>query len=212
MAVVYCFGDSITYGAWDIRGGGWSARLRNYLDDLQEKDESLYFLSYNLGIPGETTDGLVKRFTHELNAREREGEEAIFIFAFGANDSVFMSGKNEFRVPKDRFVSNLQSILDQAMRISKKIILLNITPVDEALCASRYEGKDKLRLNENIEEYNALIVGLAQKSGILLVDVYSAYTNVNYKDLLSEDGLHPNEKGHQLIFEKIKQAITPLVS
>jgi acyl-CoA thioesterase I len=119
MAVIYCFGDSITYGAWDIKEGGWVTRLRNYFDELQLKDQTKYFLSYNLGIPGETTDGLVKRFEGELNAREREGEDAIFIFAFGANDSVFLPSKNGFRVSKNRFVSNLETVYDIAKKSFK---------------------------------------------------------------------------------------------
>ncbi len=206
MAVIYCFGDSITYGAWDIGEGGWAARLRKHLDDLQAKDPDLYFLSYNLGIPGETTDGLVKRFEAELDAREREGEEAIFIFAFGANDSVFLPATKEFRVPQGRFVSNLQSVLNSAAKISRKIVMLNITPADEEICARRYEGK-KLRLNKNVEEYNGLLSKLAKESNIPLVDIYSAYLAKKPSTLLSEDGLHPNDAGHQIIFDKVKEAL-----
>ena len=90
-------GDSITYGAWDIQGSGWASRLRLYLDGVQEKDESKYFLTYNLGIPGENTDGLVGRFESEFKARSRnEDEESVFVFAYGANDSVFFKSTNEF--------------------------------------------------------------------------------------------------------------------
>jgi lysophospholipase L1-like esterase len=212
MAVIYCFGDSITYGAWDIKNSGWVSRLRGYLDELQEKDQSLYFLSYNLGIPGETTDGLVKRFQTEYLARAKEDgeEESVFFFAFGANDSVFFKSTNEFRVSKDRFVSNLQKVIDSAKSNSKKIALVNIAPADEAVCAKNY-GDRKLRLNKNVEAYNKLIENLAQINDCKLVDIYSAYISKSYKNLLSEDGLHPNEKGHQLIFEKVREVIDHLI-
>jgi acyl-CoA thioesterase I len=213
MAVIYCFGDSITYGAWDIKNSGWSARLRDYLDDIQLKDPAKYFLSYNLGIPGETTDGLVQRFDIEFAARskEEEGEESIFIFAFGANDSVFMPKAGTFKVPVERFVGQMERILDTATLHSKKILLLNITPADEAVCAERYAGKDKQRLNKNVEMYNAALAELASKKNIPLVDVYSAYTSADPVTLLSEDGLHPNEAGHKVIFEKVKAALDPLL-
>jgi lysophospholipase L1-like esterase len=213
MAVVYCFGDSITYGAWDIQGSGWVARLRRHLDELQEKDQSLYFLSYNLGIPGETTDGLVKRFQTEYLARAKEDgeEESVFFFAFGANDSVFFKSTNEFRVSKDRFVSNLQKVIDSAKSNSKKIALVNIAPADEAVCAERFKERDKVRLNKNVEDYNRLISEIAKTNGLSLVDVYSAFVETDYKKLLSEDGLHPNEKGHQLIFEKVKVVLEKLI-
>jgi lysophospholipase L1-like esterase len=211
MAVIYCFGDSITYGAWDIQGSGWASRLRLYLDGVQEKDESKYFLTYNLGIPGENTDGLVGRFESEFKARSRnEDEESVFVFAYGANDHVFVPNKKEFVVLEERFISNFQSVLDIATKISKKIILLNITPADEAVCAKNY-GDRKLRLNKNVEAYNKLIENLAQINDCKLVDIYSAYISKSYKNLLSEDGLHPNEKGHQLIFEKVKEALKTFI-
>ncbi len=213
MAVIYCFGDSITYGAWDIQKSGWSARLRDYLDDIQLKDSSKYYLSYNLGIPGETTEGLIKRFEVEFNARskEEEGEESIFIFAFGANDSVYMPQAGNFKVSKERFIGNLEGILNMASKHSNKIILVNITPADEAICAERYAGKDKVRLNKNVIEYNQALYELATKRGLTLVDVYSAYDAAGYKTLLSEDGLHPNETGHQVIIEKVREALDPLL-
>lgn len=207
MAVVYLFGDSITYGAWDIERGGWAARLRNHLDGLQLKDSSLYFLCYCLGVPGETTDGLAKRFEAEIGAREREGEDAIFVFAYGANDSVFVPSTKGFRVPEERFVKNMESALDAARAITDKIVMLNVTPADEAICASRYGAKDKVRLNANVVAYNALITEIGKRRSIPIVDVYGEYAKGDFRQFLSEDGLHPNEKGHQLIFEKVKVAI-----
>ena len=211
MAVIYLFGDSITYGAWDIEGSGWTARLRKYLDEVQLKDDSKYYLCYNLGIPGETTDGLVGRFDRELSARERLGEEAVFVFAFGANDSVHVPSMNGFRVPEDRFIRNMKAAIDSARTVSKNIILANITPVDEAVCASRYGAKDKVRLNKNVERYNDLIAAIAQEKMVPAVDVYRPFVDSVPKVLLSEDGLHPNEKGHQLIFELVRDALSPLL-
>jgi acyl-CoA thioesterase-1 len=211
MAIVYCFGDSITYGAWDIERGGWANRLRNHLDDLQLKDSSLYYLCYNLGIPGDTTDGLAERFDIELAVRKRhdKGEESIFVFAFGANDSVFKPTKNDFSVPIDRFVANMDAVIRKASAISQKIILVNILPCDEAILADRYIGKDKVRLNSNVEAYNKALATFAADRKLPLVDVYSEYVKRDFKLLLSEDGLHPNEKGHEVIFQEVKDSLTP---
>ncbi len=215
MAVIYCFGDSITYGAWDIQGGGWTTMLRKYLDDKQEKDDDLYYLTYNLGIPGENTDGFLKRFELELVARSLAGRgptgpgESVFIFAFGANDYVYIPATKEFVIPQERFVANMQRAIDIAKKVSTKIILLDITPADEAICMKKY-GDRKLRLNKNVETYNSLLADLAKKNSLALVDVYSEYLANDYKKILSEDGLHPNDKGHQLIFEKVKIALEKL--
>ncbi len=207
MAIIYLFGDSITYGAWDVANSGWATLLRRHLDEKQEKDPNLYYLTYNLGIPGETTSGLLDRFKSEFEAREREdrGEENIFVFAFGANDSVFIPSKGVYAIVPDLFKSNYQSVLDIAKGSSRKIIMLNITPVDEKVCIERYATKDKIRLNSNVAKYNGLIQEIAARNQIPLVDVHSSYMASDYRKLLSEDGLHPNSEGHRAIFELIKQ-------
>jgi lysophospholipase L1-like esterase len=55
IETICVFGDSITWGAYDPERGGWVNRLRN---DLEKKEIE----SYNLGISGDTTADLLKRF------------------------------------------------------------------------------------------------------------------------------------------------------
>ena len=210
MAVIYCFGDSITYGAWDIEKGGWANRLRSYVDMLQSKNDNLYYLLYNLGIPGENTDAFLRRFESELASRTKMGRgalgpgEALFVFAFGANDYVYLPQEDRFVVPQDTFVQNLEQAIVLAQKSSSRIFLLNITPADENICAEKY-GNRKVRLNKNVEIYNKLIASICEKNKCILIDVYAPFTSS--QNVLSEDGLHPNDSGHQLIFEQVKNAI-----
>jgi len=204
MAQIFCFGDSITYGAWDVVNSGWAQKLRIYLDKKQEEDSSLYFLIYNLGIPGETTDSLVNRFLPETKARIREDrqEENIFIFAYGANDSATILSQNNFSVDVKDFKNNLKNTIDQAKNFGNKIFILNITPVNEELTANPV-NKAKSRLNKYIEKYNQNIKEISEDNGIYFVDVNSAFMNNNYKGLFCEDGLHPNEFGHEIMFNEL---------
>ncbi len=216
MAVIYCFGDSITYGAWDIKEGGWANRLRNHLDELQAKDPDLYYLTYNLGIPGENSDAFLNRFETELAARAKGGRgpagpgEAVFILAFGANDYTFIPSKNEFVVSPENFIANMQNAINIAQKTSSKILLLNITPADEVICKKNY-GDRKLRLNKNVEMYNSLLSDLAEKNNCQLIDIYSAFVSAGLVNTLSEDGLHPNDTGHTVIFEKVKNNLAKII-
>ena len=133
MAIIYAFGDSITYGAWDIEKSGWAARLRKHLDDMQERDPNFYALFYNLGIPGETTNGFIARFEIEYKSRLRDGEKAIFIFAYGANDAAYLTEESQFKVPIVTFKENLESMIASAKKISPDILVVNILPVVESL-------------------------------------------------------------------------------
>ncbi len=212
MAQIFCFGDSITYGAWDVDSSGWAQKLRIYLDKKQEEDDSLYFLTYNLGIPGETTEGLVNRFLPEIKARIREEkqEENIFIFAYGANDSAIIPSQNKFRVEVDNFENNLVNTIDQAKKFGNKIFILNIAPVDEELTAHPI-NKDKSRLNEYVNKYNERIKKIADNKSIYLIDVNSAFMDNDYKRLFCEDGLHPNESGHEILFNSLLKVLRQVI-
>ena len=73
------WGDSIAYGAWDS-AGGWADRLRVYLHgrEIDSRFEDYYWV-YNLGIPGETSSDLAKRFEAELLPRTPH----VALFAIG---------------------------------------------------------------------------------------------------------------------------------
>jgi len=205
MTQIFCFGDSITYGADDVVLSGWVTRLRLYL----EKDPNFKGLVCNLGIPGETTKGLVSRFETETKVRIREDKEieSIFIFAYGANDSAFVPSKNHFRVNVDTFKENLNKTIIEAKKFSNKIYIQTITPVVEEETVNPI-NKDKSRTNKWIEEYNSKVLEVAKEQGIEVIDINPAYLKQNYKDLFCKDGLHPNDKGHELIFKTVLEKIT----
>ena len=58
--------------------------------------------------------------------------------------------------------------------------------------------------NSSIEEYNQALKDICEKEKLQHIDIYKEFLKqADYKKLL-EDGLHPNDKGHQLIFEIVK--------
>ena len=212
MAQIFCFGDSITYGAWDVDNSGWANQLRAYLDRKQLEDDDLYFLTYNLGIPGETTTGLVGRFLSETKVRIREErpEENIFILAYGANDSAVVLNQDNFRVDIEDFKKNLENVINQAKKFGSKIVIVNITPVDEELTANPV-NMNKSRLNQNIQTYNEAIKELVDNNNLYLVDVNSAFMSFDHRSLFCEDGLHLNESGHKIIFDELLKVMKPII-
>jgi len=64
-------GDSIVYGAWDEEKHGYVNRL---MEDLKENNQVENI--YGLGIPGETTAGLLKRIDTELKIRRVKNKKS----------------------------------------------------------------------------------------------------------------------------------------
>jgi lysophospholipase L1-like esterase len=190
------FGDSITMGAWDLEKGGWGNRLRLFIDTEQRsggiKD---YFATYNLGVDGDTTDGLLKRFQAEAEFRN----SSIIIFAIGSNDSVFDKAKNKFLVPLDEFEINIKRLIDEARNISQTVIFLSAGIIDEKKTKPLVWASDFYQENKNVLLYNQKIKEITEKNEVLYLDIFDSLSE---KDL--EDGVHPNSGGHEKIYLKVK--------
>jgi len=196
MSTICAFGDSITWGALDTEKGGWVERLKAY---LLESDNDVY----NLGVSGDKTPHILERFEIETKARVEEGEDVILVFAIGINDSYFIQSKNDFMTPPDNFKRNIQEIIERAQKISSKIIFIGLTPVDESKTRPIPWDTDKFFKNENIEKYNEITRAACEEKKVHFVEIFNNWIKSDYQDML-EDGLHPNSKGHQKIFETVK--------
>ena len=105
---VLVFGASITQGFWDSRGG-WVERLIEHynnlaLQDLRSNNQPEVF---NLGISGDTTTGLAKRFKNEVDVRLWPKEHYIFIFSIGTNNAAIEQGQP--RSTSEKYQADLES-------------------------------------------------------------------------------------------------------
>jgi len=209
MARICVFGDSITYGAWD-KDGGWVQRLSQFfVEKYLSNPNDFYYSVYNLGIlAGNTTEDLLERFEFEIKQRlKEEDDEIIVVFAIGANDSNFVHNKNDFWVQPVKFEKNIKRLIDIAQKFSSKIIFVGLTPVEEQKVCPMPWDIDKSSKNKNIQKYNQIIKQVCQKNDVYFIEIFEDWIKMDYKKLL-EDGLHPNSKGHQKIFEIVKDFLT----
>ena len=208
MPQILCFGDSITYGSLDFEGSGWYGELRRHMDGLRSANPEFYALTYNLGVPGEATDGLLERFALETEARFslRQKEEAVFIFQFGANDACVIPSTGKFRVEKEQYIKNLRTVVEQARNFGGAILFLNITPVIDRITENQLD-KDKSRKNAYVNEYNQALADFCAESQAPLIDISSLFIG-DEDELISADGLHPTTKGHRVIADAVIPAVT----
>lgn len=216
MAQILVFGDSIAYGAGDEKEGGWVNRLRKVLDKAPFTSPDFYCLVYNLAISGDSLDDLLERFELETKQRLKEGEETIFIFAIGINDSQFIHSQNKLRCLPPEFKNNLQKLIKLTEKFSSKIIFMGLTPVDEVKTTPLPWDNDKSYKNEYIKKYNNIIKSVCEENkiypvrkqaelsnGVYFIEIFDELIQSDYKNLLA-DGLHPNSQGHQKIFEMVR--------
>lgn len=208
MAQILVFGDSITLGAWDAEGG-WVDRLKKFLNkrtlSVPEFWNTDFLEVYNLGvssISGEDSGSLLERF--ESEAKRRLGEyETVFIIAIGKNDSCFLQDKKSFLTPPRIFEKNIKELIKLAKKYSSKVVFIGTAMVDETKSAPIHWNKNMYYRNEHLKQYNDVIKNVCNENKIHFIEISETFSKLNYKSLLA-DGLHPNSKGHEIIFNAVK--------
>lgn len=189
------FGDSITYGEYDGVFGGWVDILKRYA--LQKYNEgSNELILFNLGIGGETTEGLVARIPHEMKARNSADGNIVFI-GYGAND--LAKKDNEFLVDSEQFKINILKAIQVAKEYSDDIYLVSILPFSDKV-DKIIQPSGKIRNNEDVLIYNQILQDIATENSLSYIDFHSQFLP-DKEILLSKDGVHPNEKGYGIMAE-----------
>ncbi len=189
------FGDSITYGEYDGVFGGWVDIVKRYA--LQKYNEgSNELILYNLGIGGETTEGLVKRISHEMEARNSPEGNIVFI-SYGANDLAIKEGVQA--VIPERFKANILTAIQKAKEYADDIYLISILPIAEKIDGITV-ASGKLRSTAELLKYNKILKEIADENALYYLDFYSGFID-DKEVLLSRDGIHPNEKGYGTMAE-----------
>jgi len=203
MASIICFGDSITRGESDAVYGGWADRIKTqatkqFLETGKDK-----ISVFNMGISGETTNGLIQRFENEFVTRQALDKQDTVLFGYGANDLANQDGN--YLVEITTYVANLTRCIEFSLEKGANVVLLNITPI-----AAYLEGipnvNNRIRNDENIRRYNQALLALSVKYSVDLIDVYSPF-NDDKEAYLTADGLHPNSAGHELLYQVISSAL-----
>lgn len=191
MERIGIWGDSITYGSSDFKKGGWANRLMMFF----EKDDVGV---YNLGIGGDKTYDLVGRFEIECEIRGPD----VILFAIGTNDSQYEGSRENVSTSLEKFRDNLQWLVDSARKCSKKIGFIGLTKVDESRVMPIPWKEDVYYDNESVQKYDAVVKDVCEVNGLPYLYMFDLLDD---GDL--EDGLHPNAKGHEKMFLRIRDFV-----
>lgn len=208
---VLVFGDSITQGFWDSEGG-WVNRLRKHFDSETINGNIDAPVIMNLGISGDKTIDVINRLESEASSRLSDNGIAL-VFAIGINDTQIDDGIAVSDI--DIYLEQLRILYNKAINFTKKIIFIGLSPVDDAHSNPLEwdeEGFDKICYNnERIQSFDLTLMNYCEQNNIKYINVYDKFikemTSVENARILLPDALHPSDKGHELIFNILKQNI-----
>jgi lysophospholipase L1-like esterase len=195
---IYCFGDSITYGECDTEKGGWVERLKieRMVPDMNV---------FNLGIGGETTRMMRARMKSELTTRLDPAAKSLVLLAYGANDAADIGGS--CLIPLEEYLENLSWAIDEVRALRCEAWLLNVTPMTASADGARNPVSGRFRSNEIVSEYNDALRALSQLKSVELIDVNGALRKYDLPTVFAADGVHPNAKGHAVIYEHVRERL-----
>jgi lysophospholipase L1-like esterase len=210
MASILCFGDSITQGFVDP-DGGWTQRLRRRLDQdatIPMGDTTFpAHAVFNLGVSGDTTEGLAARLERELAPRQL-GDQSIVVIAVGVNETAFDPVTGRPAHDAERFAATLAELVAAARRHTDRVLLVGLLPCDEARMQPAPWSEDGREhyANDRIGQFNQAVRRVAADTGVALADCFEELLAGDHTALL-HDGLHPNGAGHQLLADRIGERL-----
>jgi len=194
MSVNICiFGDSITEGYYDNEGG-WVKRLSSKLSSHQ---------ICNLGISGDTTEDLLKRF--DVNVADKNPK--MIIFSIGVNDSILILKENRNFVDFEKFKENIRQLIEKARKITKNIVFVGLLSVDESKVTPMPWEPELHYLNKDVEKYDQAIKEICETENLRFIDVNGKMKQEDYLEWL-DDGVHPNSKGHEWLANLVVKQLT----
>ena len=186
-ARVVFMGDSIT-DSWDDPKYGGFFPGKPYIDR---------------GISGQTTPQMLIRFRPDVIALRAK----VVVILAGTNDIAGNTGPTTVRAIED----NLISMFEIAQANGIRVVLASVLPISDY--ERNKEGKPiiqtRQRPPEQIKELNNWMKRYAVEHGGIYLDYFSAMADEKgfLKEELSEDGLHPNQKGYDVMAPLAEKAI-----
>lgn len=150
-------------------------------------------------------------------------EYDYIVMMYGGNDSDYdwpavaadPSGPDRVKTPIPQFEQNIREMVALVRASGSTPVLLSMVPLDPEKYyrwITKNGGEEGIReflgswfrLYRGNEMYNLSLFRLAGELEVPIVDICTPFLRGrDFSDLLCEDGIHPSEKGHRLIFDAV---------
>lgn len=199
------FGDSILKGVITIPN---SDKLFDVTenDSLSLAQKELGFELDNRSIYGNiTSKGLIKL----QKFFEKGGEADFCIIEFGSNDCDYDWGTLVQKVPLAEYMENLKQMVELCRSNKVTPLMMGLIPY---VCDDWYQtiikgqneaaildflGGSSETLGKNQLIYKNAQADFVQKNNVQFLDPWTIFEG--HKELMCYDGIHPNEKGYELL-------------
>lgn len=224
---IIAIGDDLTRGDGDDLGRGYPGRLLELVSQIRPGSTVINFAQ-----SGWTSDdvihgdgdfsGQLERAVGETQSAISQKRASVALVWIGGNDLWELYSGEEPVAPADedndaeRFARNMDAILFALRDAGAEVIVAKLD--DQSLRPARTRSEtypsitaDELqRMSAQARRYNAIVERKAAAYNALIVDFYGMDLFTD-QDTLSDDGMHPNPAGYELIAQAWYKALIPIL-
>lgn len=223
MANICIFGDSVARGVViDELKNKYSFLKENFSYVMGEKNKNAVKNFAKFGCTVSKGIEVMKKKANQLSNYD------FTILEFGGSDALldweevsdcpYMDHTS--KVPVDTFRERYSFLIKETKKAGTTPVLMTLPPVDSMKYFSwiskdldqesilDFLDGDIDALDEGHQEYNQMIMDLANEYKVPLIDIHAEFLKQkDFKSLLCLDGVHPNKAGHQLMAQTIESAL-----
>jgi lysophospholipase L1-like esterase len=213
MTQIFILGSSSAYGVGDTEGGWGELLKRHYHEEMYSLGGIGQQIEvYNFAKSGATIDFIINNFPSQLKLYS-QGGKIICILLAGGNDSKAADAPDNYVTTDEEYTGKLEKLFKLLKELCTHVIAVDHGYVDEAktnpiinplIGGKSYFSNSRRRL-----------FGVIQKN--LCIDFGFEFIGIPvsesdwYGKYLFEDGLHPNNKGHEYIYNAIVKRLDKMV-
>ena len=195
---IIAFGSSSVNGRGDLINGGFARLLRAWHEQKDSKN-----LFYNLGVAGDTTTGMLKRFLPEAAYRKPD----LTILYTGINDASRVGGEEgSCLIEVDRYRKNIFDLVYQAKCLGD-VIFTSAFPLDEDQ-VQPWQNTQYYYYKKDVDLYVDVAREVCLEHSVDYLPIYEDWQNRFSPKDISADGLHANTMAHEMLFRDLKDMIT----
>lgn len=226
-ADICIYGDSLMKGTVPSGSSRYKFTIGQYLDKIMDTFSMNVLNRAKFGAPVTKGASLLRQdldrsITGKYTLVEYGGNDCNFDWAAVSADP---EGEHQPKTPLKLFLSTLETMADSLLQVGSQPVLMTLPPIDaekylNAICTNvncvrknilHWLG-DTSMIYRYHEMYSGAIANLAAKKDIPLVDVRTQFLDKhNYRDLISDDGIHPSDQGYSIIYSAFHDRLGNLI-
>ncbi len=204
MSQIFVFGSSSAHGVGGAHGG-WADILKSRLHHTMYAEGGIgeRHQFYNFSKPGAKIEFVKRTFVSQLQDYKHPGK-VMAIAAVGGNNVKAENKPDNFVSTVERYHIEMTDILKAIQEKVDSVLVLGFKPYNEAKTMPKksfISANVSYFSNARTKLFHESLREICEKNGYLLIEMDDPDNWI--KNCIHEDGLHPNDIGHQKIADQI---------